>query len=234
MSSNELFIESSNLPKPLTKDEIKALVIEMQNGSAEAREKLIIHNIRLVINEAVNKFSSYIIDKKDFVSVGIIGLIKAVDNFDLSKNIEFSSFAVKCIDNEILMFLNKNTKYLETDSIDRVISEDQDGSELRVIDLLVSDENIADDYEYSEVLDILISLVEKLPEKEQSIIKHYYGICNSKMMNQKDLATLIGVDKSVISKRQKAILEKLRAMLESRGVIEKKSNNGNTRKRQFL
>ena len=136
MNTDELFIEGHKLPQPLSKEEVYKLIQEANEGSKEARDKLVTHNIRFVLYEVTNKFQKVDYDKKDLVSIGNLGLIKAINTYDLSKGFEFATYATRCIDNEILMFLRKLKKEQAVDSIDRVIFQDKDGSEMKLGDKL--------------------------------------------------------------------------------------------------
>ena len=125
MNNDEWFMDGHKLPQPLPRDETYKLIQLVANGSEEARVKLVTHNIRLVLYIVSNRFSNVEYDKKDLVSIGNIGLLKAIDTFDISKGFEFSTYAVRCIVNEILLFLKKINN--NTDSIDRIVFHDKDG-----------------------------------------------------------------------------------------------------------
>ena len=123
MNTEELFLDANDLPKPLSKDELSELFDKIKLGDEEAKNKVIEHNIRLVLYEVTKKFRTVNYDKKDLISIGNVGLIKAVLTFDKSRNMEFATYAVKCIDNEILQFLRKLKKLQNIDSLDRTISK---------------------------------------------------------------------------------------------------------------
>lgn len=194
MNINEPFLDAHNLPQPLSKEEMYRLVNEFNEGSMEARDKLITHNIRLVIYEVANKFKSVDYDKKDLVSIGNIGLLKAINTYDLKKGIEFATYATKCIDNEILMFLRKLKKDKNVDSLDRVIFQDKDGSELKLGDM------VSDDNEQLETYRILREIVKQLPERDKEIIMLYFGFYNGKKYTQKEIANKFNISQSYISR----------------------------------
>jgi len=143
MEYNDIFIESK-LPKPLNKEELYECIIQAREGNLEARNKVVIHNIKLVINQVLKKFVDTPYEKKELIAIGTIGLIKAADTFNIEKNLLFATYATRCIDNEILMFLRKGKKYLEDESFDNPISSKEDGNELKIEDI-IADKNI--DYE---------------------------------------------------------------------------------------
>ena len=128
------YFDEHKLPKPLAKDETFKLIKEANEGSQESRDKLITHNIRLVLYEINNRFRNIDYDKNDLASVGIIGLIKAISTFDITKEVAFSTYAMRVVDNEILMFLRKNKKYRKVDSLDSAFYIGNDGKELKLED----------------------------------------------------------------------------------------------------
>ena len=136
MNYEELFIESNKLPKPLSKKELYSYLEQYKQGDLKAREQVIIHNIRLVLNQVSKKFANTPYDKKELVSIGVVGLVKSVDTFDTDKNFEFATYATRCIDNEILMFLRKGKKSAFDQSINTPIGTDKEGNEKKIEDIL--------------------------------------------------------------------------------------------------
>ena len=147
MNTNELFIDANKLPQPLPKSQVNELLDKVKHGDEDAIKMIIEHNIRLVLYQVNNKFKSVEYDKKDLVSIGNIGLIKAVTTFDKSKNVEFATYATRCIDNEILMFLRKLKKDQKVDSLDKTITHDKEGKELKIEDTISDENDIVEDYE---------------------------------------------------------------------------------------
>ncbi len=153
MKFNDLFIDS-NLPKPLENEELYINYTKMKNGDIEARKNIIIHNIRLVKSEVLKRFSNCLYDLNELISIGLIGLIKSVDTFDITKKLQFSTYATKCIDNEIRMFMRKsdNYNYVNHVSLNQPIKIDKDGRELFVEDTLEDyNSDFVTEYENNEV-----------------------------------------------------------------------------------
>lgn len=214
MNAEELFIDGHRLPSPLSKDEIYSLIKTANEGSKEAREKVIIHNIRLVIYEVSHKFQSIECDKKDLVSAGIIGLLKAIDTFDLTKNIEFATYATRCIDNEILVSLRKLRKNRNVDSLDRVIIEDKNYNETKLKDIITDDKDMVEEYETIEIYRTIKDLVMKLPDRDKEIIMLYFGFYDDRIYTQKEIANICHITQSTVSKIIIKNIEKLRKQLE--------------------
>ncbi len=178
MNTDELFIDGNKLPKPLSEDELHSLIQHSKDGSKEARDKIIIHNIKLVLYEVTSKFQNVDYDKKDLVSIGNIGLVKAIDTYDISKVIKFSTYAIRCIDNEILSFLRKLKKSNNVDSLDTAVFYNEDGSEIKIEDQISDDTDLVDDNETAETLKIIREVVKDLPERDREIIMLHFGFYN--------------------------------------------------------
>ena len=146
MIDNQLFIDGYELPKPLEKKEVYDLLEKIKQGDNNAIKKLAEHNIRLVISEVIGRFNNVEYDKKDLVSIGNIGLMNAIKTFDVSKKIEFSTYATKCIDNEILIFLRNIKKHEAVDSLDRTIDVNKNGKERKIEDKISNSTNIEEEY----------------------------------------------------------------------------------------
>lgn len=202
------------LPAPLSKTQEEEVFLMLETDEDNARRILITHNLRLVVYIA-KKFESTGIGIEDLVSIGTIGLIKAVKTFCPSKNIKLATYASRCIENEILMFLRKSSQYKNEISIDEPLNIDWDGNELLLSDILGTDEdtvngNIENEAEKS----ILLEAVEKLPEREKCIMKMRFGLVDGKEKTQKEVADIIGISQSYISRLEKRIIKKLRRELE--------------------
>lgn len=197
------------LPKPLEKKLENDLLILSSKGDERAREKLIEHNIRLVIHVA-NRFKTRYFDEDDLSSVGTIGLIKAVRTFDVNKDIKFATYASRCIENEILMLLRQTKKRDKEDSYEGAISLDSEGNELSVLDTLGTEkEEIEEQMVFNEKIEQLKSIIYELPEKEKEIILYRYGIDRQRKC-QSEIAELLNVSQSYISRVERRIIEKLK------------------------
>lgn len=202
------------LPAPLSKAQEEEIFLMLETDEENARRILITHNLRLVVYIA-KKFESTGIGIEDLVSIGTIGLIKAVKTFCPSKNIKLATYASRCIENEILMFLRKSSQYKNEISIDEPLNIDWDGNELLLSDILGTDEdtvngNIENEAEKS----MLLEAVERLPEREKCIMKMRFGLIDGKEKTQKEVADIIGISQSYISRLEKRIIKKLRRELE--------------------
>lgn len=203
------------LPAPLSKEKEESILSEIQNGNEENKELLVIHNLRLVVYIA-KKFECPSATTEDLVSIGAIGLMKAVNTFDYSKNIKLATYASRCIENEILMYLRKASNSKIELSFDDPLSTDWDGNELTLRDVLGTDANeISEDIEYQDEQRLLRKIVSSLPEKEKNIMTQRFGLNNNKVLTQKQLADKLGISQSYISRLEKRILTKIRKELEN-------------------
>ena len=210
-----LYINGSDtLPPPLTKEEEKEVFDLMDTDFDKAREALIVHNLRLVVYIA-KKFESTGIGLEDLISIGTIGLIKAVNTFSKEKNIKLATYASRCIENEILMFLRKSNQYKHEISIDEPLNVDWDGNELLLSDVLGTENDIVNVNIENEVEhELLRELVLALPEREKRIMEMRFGLKNGKEMTQKEVADEIGISQSYISRLEKKIIKRLKKDLE--------------------
>lgn len=198
------------LPPPLTKEEEATIMEELKNGIEDNRELLIIHNLRLVVYIA-KKFESATTSTEDLVSIGTIGLMKAVKTFNPNKNIKLATYASRCIENEILMHLRKVSNSKFKISFDEPLSVDWDGNELLLRDVLGSEpDEISKDIEYEDEKKLLSTVVSKLPEKEQNLMNMRFGLNGEHEHTQKQLADILGISQSYISRLEKRILEKIK------------------------
>lgn len=204
---------SETLPPPLEKEEEDNYLILFQNGSIEARDKLIEHNLRLVVYVA-KKYETDIVNLEDLISIGTLGLIKAINTFKVDKNIKLATYASRCIDNEILMYLRKKSKMKAEVSFDEPLNVDYDGNELLLSDILASDENpIIDSLEVDEEKKDLFEALKELKERERQILILRFGLENGEEMTQKDVADYLGISQSYISRLEKKIIRKLKNKL---------------------
>ena len=202
------------LSSGLSKEEEQAVFARLHQGDTAARETLIVHNLRLVVYIA-KKFESSGLGLEDLISIGTIGLIKAVETFCPDKKIKLATYASRCIENEILMVLRKNAQLRGEISIDEPLSSDWDGNELLLSDILGTDEDIVSrDIENEAEREMLLAAVSELGEREQEIMQMRFGLCGKKERTQKEVAEAIGISQSYISRLEKKIIRKLRKKLE--------------------
>ncbi|MGN0601451.1 MAG: RNA polymerase sporulation sigma factor SigE [Oscillospiraceae bacterium] len=205
---------SDSLPPPLSKeDELKAFDL-IKTDEKKARELLIVHNLRLVVYIA-KKFESTGVGLEDLISIGTIGLIKAVKTFCPDKNIKLATYASRCIENEILMFLRKASQYRNEISIDEPLNIDWDGNELLLSDILGTDDDTVNRGIESEVeKDLLRKEINKLSPREKQIMEMRFGLQNGKEMTQKQVADIVGISQSYISRLEKRIIKSIKNNLE--------------------
>ena len=202
------------LPPPLTKEEELKIMEQIINGNEKAREPLITHNLRLVVYIA-KKFDSTGINVEDLISIGTIGLIKAVNTFRPEKNIKLATYASRCIENEILMFLRKSTQSKNEISIDEPLNVDWDGNELLLSDILGSDpDTVNKNIEQEVECNILTNAVDNLSGREKNIMQLRFGLGGYKEHTQKEVADLLGISQSYISRLEKKIIVKLKRQME--------------------
>lgn len=205
---------AETLPPPLSKEEEKEIMERIKSGDNSAREPLITHNLRLVVYIA-KKFDSTGICVEDLVSIGTIGLIKAVNTFCPERNIKLATYASRCIENEILMYLRKSSQNKNEISIDEPLNIDWDGNELLLSDILGSDQDIVNRRLEQEVeCEILLNAVSKLSNREKSIMELRFGLSGNKEHTQKEVADSLGISQSYISRLEKKIIGRLKKDLE--------------------
>ncbi len=207
------------LPQPLDASEELLLLDEAKNGNLSARDKLVEHNLRLVVYIA-KKFETSGIELEDLISIGAIGLIKAVKTYSVDKNIKLATYASRCIENEILMQLRKNTRIKNEISLDEPLSSDGEGNELLLADIISIDEGcVSKNIETSAEKQILMNVISKLDSREQTIMFLRFGLAGNEEKTQKEVADMMGISQSYISRIEKKILSKLRKKLEKVGEI---------------
>ncbi|MGM9881866.1 MAG: RNA polymerase sporulation sigma factor SigK [Bacilli bacterium] len=213
---NYLFYVGSTdiLPEPLSKEEEEKYVSMFLEGDMHARDKLIEHNLRLVVFLA-KKYENTKIDLEDLVSIGTIGLIKGVNTYQNDKNIKLATYASRCIDNEILMYLRKTKRKRSEISFEDSLSFDSEGNELHLEDVLGTEGNIVTK-PIEDELDrhLLYNEVSKLNERDREIIEFRYGLNGKKEMTQKEVAKLLGISQSYISRIEKKVIKKLSSIIK--------------------
>ena len=212
-SNNVYFVGSTDkLPEPLTKEDEVFYVKKSMEGDLRARSKLIEHNLRLVVFLA-KKYENTKVDLEDLVSIGTIGLIKGVNTYKLDKNIKLATYASRCIDNEILMFLRKNKKRKGEVSFEDNLSYDAEGNELHLEDILGTDEDVVTKGMEEELeKNLLHNEISKLNERDKKIMIMRYGLYDNKEFTQKEVAEVMGISQSYISRIEKKVINRLRSI----------------------
>lgn len=212
--NNLFFIGSSDkLPEPLGKEEELILINKSLENDIKAREKLIEHNIRLVVFLA-KKYENTNIDLEDLVSIGSIGLIKGINTYRPDKNIKLATYASRCIDNEILMYLRKNKRRKTEISLEDSLSYDAEGNELRLEDILGTEDDIVTKRIEEETEKNLLHMeIKKLNPRDKQIMVLRYGLYGHKEMTQKEVADMLGISQSYISRIEKKVIKKLKMLI---------------------
>ena len=206
------------LPEPLSKEEELKYLKEMEEGSVEAKNKLIEHNLRLVAHISKKYISAVKLssaDLEDLVSIGTIGLIKGINTYKIGKNIKLATYASRCIDNEILMYLRKNKKRNADVSLEESLSFDAEGNELHLEDILGTDPDlVTKELEDNDLKMTLFKEIEKLPSRDKEIMKLRYGLFGSKEITQKELAEKLNISQSYISRIEKKVIKKIKETIK--------------------
>ena len=218
--SNYIFLfilhvtHSESFPKPLSKTRERELIELSSKGDINARNILVEHNLRLVAH-IIKKYYQTGANQDDLVSIGTIGLIKAVNTFNPDKNIKLSSYASRCIENEILMYFRNNKKSAQDVSLNDTIDTDKDGNPLTLMDIMASDDNIAEDIDTKIHIEKLSKFIdETLTKREKQVIIYRYGLYGTDILTQRELAKKLGISRSYISRIEKKALQKLRSRYE--------------------
>ena len=203
-----------SLPPPLTPEQEKALLTRMMAGDAAARDDLITHNLRLVVYLA-KKYENSGVPQEDMISIGTIGLIKAVNSFDPEKNIKLATYASRCIENEILMVLRRTSRLKLEVSFDEPLNTDWDGNELLLSDILGTEPDLVSrELDSAVEKQMLAAAVDTLSERERDIVRMRYGLGGGGEHTQKEVADMMGISQSYISRLEKRIIGKLRTEME--------------------
>ena len=217
------YLSGNAFPKPLSEAEEQECLAKYAAGDAAARDKLIEHNLRLVAHIA-KKFESTGIDKDDLISIGTIGLIKAVNTFDAGKNIRIATYSARCIENEILMYI-RSTKNSRTDCyLGDTIGKDKEGNEMTLQETLGTDpEEILEKVEGDDDVRVLGEIFQVLTPKEKYVIINRYGLAGQEEKTQREIAKTMGISRSYISRIEKKAVTKLRRAMEDLEKAEKVS-----------
>lgn len=203
------------LPEPLSREEEDYYVRLKETGDVGAKEKLIEHNLRLVVFLA-KKYENTGVDLEDLVSIGSIGLIKGINTFSSSKNIKLATYASRCIDNEILMYLRKNKKVKAEVSIDQALSFDGDGNELHLEDVIGTDKDeVANCIERHDDKSLMIQEILSLKPRDREIMIMRYGLLGQDEFTQKEVAEKLGISQSYISRIEKKVIKRLKVLINT-------------------
>lgn len=202
------------LPPPLKGEEERKVIDQAVSGNQKARDTLIEHNLRLVVYVAKRYDNSTNCPLEDLISIGTIGLVKAINTFKSDKNIKLATYASRCIENEILMYLRKNNKIRYEISLDEPLNIDYDGNELLLGDIVGTEDDLVEqEMMKSDQRKLFYEALKDLNEREKEILILRYGLSNQDELTQKDVAKLLGISQSYISRLEKKIIKKLRNQL---------------------
>ena len=201
----------TSFPKPLSAQRERELLQKMkQNSDLDARNELIEHNLRLV-SHIIKKYYSNYDEQEDLISIGTIGLIKAIDSFDVDKGIRLATYAARCVENEILMFYRNKKKDSNIVSVSEPIDTDSEGNPLTLIDIISVDDTICDDIDLKNKSRQLYGYIEAMDsDRDRQIIIMRYGLYNQKEMTQNEIAKALGISRSYVSRIEKRVIEELR------------------------
>lgn len=206
---------NGKFPKPLSEEKEKEYLLKSKNGDIKARNILVEHNLRLVAH-IIKKYYAVNVDQDDLVSIGTIGLIKAINTFDMDKNIKLSSYASRCIENEILMHFRNLKKSSQNVSLEDAVDIDKDGNTLKLMDLLSIDDDFAENLDKKLNLQKINKyLTETLTKRELQIINLRYGLNGSKPLTQREVSSIMNISRSYVSRIEKKALEKLKARYDT-------------------
>ena len=209
---------SSSFPQPLSKEEEQECLSRIEQGDEEAKNELIEHNLRLVAHIIKKYYASYR-DQEDLISIGTIGLIKSINTFVPNKNIKLATYASRCIENEILMYLRKSSRQKAEVSIDEPLKADWDGNELLLSDVLSSEDDLVSrDIEDESDMETLYAALSKLSPRERKIMDLRFGFSGGEELTQKEVADMLGISQSYISRLEKRIIGRLRKELVKSGM----------------
>ena len=204
---------TDKLPPPLGKEEELNYIVKAKAGDEFAKDKLIEHNLRLVVFLA-KKYESTGYDLEDLVSIGSIGLIKGINTYKINKNIKLATYASRCISNEILMYIRKNKKRKAEISLEESLNFDAEGNELHLEDVLGTEDDIVPKtFEYTLNKEFLNKEIEKLNDRDKEIMTMRYGLNNTKEYTQKEVAQMLGISQSYISRIEKKVISNLQALI---------------------
>jgi RNA polymerase sporulation-specific sigma factor len=202
------YLSNQVFPQPLEPDQEKAYLDQLQEGSLEARNKLIEHNLRLVAH-VVKKYESSGEDMEDLISIGTIGLIKAIKTFNYERGVKLATYSARCIENEVLMHLRNIKKLRQEMSIYDPIGIDKEGNEISLMDVLTSDNEILEIIEARMQGQQIKDKLDALTAREREVVEMRYGLCNGLKETQRDIARKLGISRSYVSRIEKRAVSKL-------------------------
>ena len=206
--------QTDKLPPPLSKEEEEKLLNEFHNGDINAKNRLIEHNLRLVVYLS-KKYESTKMDLEDIVSIGTIGLIKGINTFKGDKNIKLATYCSRCIDNEILMHIRKNKKRNLDVSLDESLSYDKEGNELTLKDVLGTESDIVTKgLEEQDLKKVMLEEINKLSDRDKEIMIKRYGLDGNADLTQKEVANLLGISQSYISRIEKKVIKDISNLIK--------------------
>lgn len=207
-------------PSTLNKRDEEKYLDQMAMGNKEARNKLIEHNLRLVAH-IVKKYENSTYDPDDLISIGTIGLVKAIDSYKLNKKVKLTTYAARCIENEILMHLRSNKKHLNNVSLNDSVGFDKDGNEINLIDVIkIENKDINEELNTKDNIELLYKYINELTKREKEIIIRRYGLFNNKEMTQKEIAKKMKISRSYVSRIEKRAISKiLKEFLKSKKTL---------------
>lgn len=205
---------ANSFPKPLSKEEERKCFEDMKKGNKEARNKLIEHNLRLVAH-IIKKYYSNSSEQDDLISIGTIGLIKAISSFDYEKGTRFATYGARCIENEILMYFRNKKKYAQDVSFYEPIDSDKDGNVISIMDTIADERSITEEIEDKICSENLYDIIKnELPLREQQIINLRYGLKGKKAYTQREVAKKLGISRSYVSRIEKKALDTLKDKIQ--------------------
>ncbi len=203
-------LNGSSFPPPLKREEEERLFSEMKKGDSKARHALIEHNLRLVAH-IIKKYDTEKKEEEDLISIGTIGLIKAIDSFDAALGTRFATYAGKCVQNEILMYFRSQKKYACESSLNEAIEVDKDGNPLTILDVMRVEDDIVDQIHLKSRTGLALYAIEKkLDPRERTIICMRFGLEGASPITQREVAKKMGISRSYVSRLEKGALEKIR------------------------
>ena len=208
----------NSFPKALSKTEEENLIKLSENGDKSAKNKLIEHNLRLVAH-VIKKYYSSAVEQDDLISIGTIGLIKAIDSFKSEKGTRLATYAARCIENEILMYFRSQKKNLQDISVNEPIDIDNEGNPLTLIDIIATEDTILDDIYMASMSKQMYKFIDEIKdEREKTILILRYGLNNQKALTQQEVAKKLNISRSYVSRIEKRVLSELKTKFEVKGL----------------
>jgi len=203
------YFQNSSFPQPLSTHEENRYLQQLQEGNEEARQVLIERNLRLVAH-VIKKFDNSEVDKEDLISIGSIGLIKAINTFNPDKGTRLATYAARCIENEILMYFRSRQKHLKGEvSLQEPLGTDNEGNDIKLEDILSCENTLFEKVEASLIKEQVMNVMRELKFREQKVLKMRFGLSGSRRYTQKEIASMLGISRSYVSRIEKKIIEKL-------------------------